>query len=582
MGAVYDYLIIGGGTAGLTLAARLTEEPEVSVAVIEAGSYYQINSPLILSTPFSGVGFTGTSPKDTHQDIDWSFVTSPQAGANDRQLHYARGKCLGGCSGRHLMIYQRPDEGSLQRWADSVGDQSFNYHHMLPYYQKSCNFTAPNVDATPQHANVKYRPSAFGTNGGPLHISYPNSIRPFSTYLGSAFSEIGIPHADDFNSGKLNGSQFCSLTIDPTTATRCSSQTAFLDACQARPNFKVFRNTLAQKIVFDNDKRAVGVNIDPGLFLRARKEVILSAGAFQSPQLLMISGVGPAATLDDLGIPVIANRPGIGQNMSDHVMFGPSYRVKVKTLPNELADPTQVLAVLDNYFRSARGPLTSQGCDFMAWEKVPRNMVSADASEYLSTLPASCPDLEYLAVDAYFGDYSSPLFRSPADGYPQDGLDYTSIVVAPTTPKSRGSVTIKTAKATDLPVINPNWLTDPIDAEIAVAGYKRVRRIFETAALKDILADAVEYFPGPAVETDEQILEMIRKSLVPVFHASTTCRMGKVYDPNAVVDAKARVIGVSGLRVVDTSSFALLPPGHPQSTVYAFAEKIADDIKRGD
>lgn len=479
------------------------------------------------------------------------------------------------------MIYQRPDEGSLQQWADIVGDQSFNYQHMLPYYQKSCKFTAPDPNVTPPNANIKYRSSAFEPNGGPLLISYPNDIRPFSTYLGSAFSEIGIPHANDFNSGELNGSQFCTMTMDPKSAIRCSSQTAFLDACQGRPNFKVFRDTLAEKIIFDDEKRATGVKIDSGLFLKARKEVILSAGAFQSPQLLMISGIGPAATLDSFGIPVVADRPGVGQNMSDHIMFGPSYRVKVKTLANELGDPTQVLAILNNYFLNARGPLASQGCDFLAWEKVSRSMVSTDAGKYLSTLPASWPDLEYIAVDAYFGDYSSPLFRAAA-GYPQDGLDYASIVVAPTAPRSRGSVTIKTAKATDLPVINPNWLTDPIDAEIAVAGYKRARQLFQTAALRDILADPVEYFPGSTIETDEQILETIRKSLVPVFHASTTCRMGKVDDPDAVVDAKARVIGVSGLRVVDTSSFALLPPGHPQSTVYALAEKIADDIKRGD
>ncbi|KAH8896368.1 choline dehydrogenase [Thozetella sp. PMI_491] len=578
MGAVYDYVIIGGGTAGLTLAARLSEESEISVAVIEAGNYYQIDSPLLLSTPMSGVGFTGTSPGDIHQGIDWSFVTAPQEGANHRQLHYARGKCLGGSSARNIMIYQRPDKGSLQKWADVVEDESFSYDRMLPYYRKSCKFTAP----SPQpNANVSYNPDAFGANEGPLHLSYSNNLRPFSTYLGAAFSEIGIPNAIDFSSGELNGSQFCLLTLDPNTATRCSSQAAFLEACQARPNLKVFRKTLAQKIIFDADKRAIGVDIDSGLFLRARKEVILSAGAFQSPQLLMISGIGPAATLEGLDIPVIANRPGVGQNLSDHAMFGPSYRVKVKTLPNELADPAQVLPILDNYFRNAQGPLTSQGADFMAWEKVPRDMVSMDAKAYLSQVPTSCPDLEYLAIDAYFGQYSSPLFRAETE-YPQDGQDYVSIVVSPTAPRSRGSVTIKTAKASDLPVIDPNWMTDPIDAEIAVAGYKRVRQLFKTKALKNVLADAVEYFPGPGVETDEQILELIRKSLVPVFHASTTCRMGRVDDPDAVVDTKARVIGVKGLRVVDASSFALLPPGHPQSTVYALAEKIADDIKRGD
>ncbi|KAI4601521.1 hypothetical protein KJ359_011651 [Pestalotiopsis sp. 9143b] len=292
----------------------------------------------------------------------------------------------------------------------------------------------------------------------------------------------------------------------------------------------------------------------------------------------MVSGLGPAATLKGLDIPVIADRPGVGQNLSDHAMFGPSYRVKVKTLVSELANP---MPLLDNYFRNAKGPLTSQGADFMTFEKLPQDMVSTDAKAYLSKMPESCPDIEYLAVDAYFGQYSSPLLRAAAE-YPTDGKDYVSIVVSPTAPRSRGSVTIKTSKASDPPVIDPNWMTDPIDAEIAIAGYKRVRQVFKTKALKSILDDDVEYYPGPGVETDEQILEQIRQSLVPVFHASTTCRMGKIDDPDAVVDSKAKVIGVKGLRVVDASSFALLPPGHPQSTVYALAEKIADDIKRGE
>ncbi|KAK6193318.1 hypothetical protein LQW54_012580 [Pestalotiopsis sp. IQ-011] len=387
-----------------------------------------------------------------------------------------------------------------------------------------------------------------------------------------------VPNASDFSGGELKGSQFCLLTLDPNTAARCSSQAAFLEACQARPNLKVFRKTLVQKIIFDSDERAIGVDIDSGLFLRARKEVIFSAGALKSPQLLMVSGVGPAATLKDLDIPVIANRPGVGKNLSDHTMFGPSYHVNVKTLVSELANP---MPLLDNYFRNAKGPLTSQGADFMAFENLPRDMVSTDAQAYLSKMPASCPDIEYLAVDAYFGQYSSPLLRAAAE-YPPDGKDYYSKVVSPTAPGSRGSVTIKSSRASDSPVINPKWMTDPIDAEIAVAGYKRVRQVFKTEALKSVLAEDVEYYPGPGVETDEQILDQIRKSLVPVFHASTTCRMGKIDDPDAVVDRKARVIGVKGLRVMDASSFAFLPPGYPQSTVYALAEKIADDIKRGE
>ncbi|KAI1385485.1 choline dehydrogenase [Hypoxylon trugodes] len=579
MEATYDFVIVGGGTAGLVLAARLSENPNISVAVVEAGSYYQITNPLISSVPLGAVGFTGSSPKDVNPGVDWGFVTAPQSAANNRVVHYPRGKCLGGSSGRNLMMYHRPDEGSLQQWADIVGDESYNFKSMLPYYQKSCRFTAPDPKLNPD-ANVRYKLDAFVPTGGPLHISYPNNVRPFSTYLGSAFDEIGIPHAEDFNSGTLVGSQFCTLTVDPTSATRSSSQTAFLDACQARPNIKVFRQTLAKKIIFDDNKRATGIQAE-GLLIKARKEVILSAGAFQSPQLLMVSGIGPAATLNEHGIPVIVDRPGVGQNMTDHLMFGPSYRVAVPTVPSVLADSEKAIPALFNFFNFAQGPLTNNGSDYIAFEKIPIDLLSKEASDILSKLPSSWPDTEYFAVDGYFGDFANPFMRGASNGYPTDAYDYASIIIAPTAPRSRGSVTIKSADVNDLPIINPNWLTDPVDIEVAVAAFKRVRAVFATKAMKDVLADPVEYFPGPAVKTDEQILDIIRKTVTTEFHASTTCRMGKTDDSTAVVDSKARVIGVSGLRVVDASSFALLPPGHPQSTVYAFAEKIADDIKFG-
>ncbi|KAI1127336.1 choline dehydrogenase [Nemania abortiva] len=481
-------------------------------------------------------------------------------------------------SGRNTMMYQRPDKGSLQQWADIVGDESYNFQNMLPYYKRSCKFTAPDSTVS-SDSTVRYKPEAFLEGGGPLHVSYPNNLRPFSTHLGSAFNEIGIPRAEDFNSGTLEGSQFCTVTIDPATALRSSAQTAFLDMCQARPNIKVFRQTLAKKIIFDEEKKAVAVDIDSDLRLTVKKEVIVCAGAFQSPQILMLSGIGPAAALKELGIPVISDLPGVGQNMTDHAMFGPSYRVKVQTLPSVFADPAQVIPAAMDYFVNARGPLTSQAADYIAFEKVPRDMISKEATEALSKLPQSWPDLEYFTIDAYFGNYSSPLLRQPEAGYPSDKHDYASIVVSPCAPRSRGTVTLKSRNITDLPLVNPNWLTDPIDIEVAIAGYKRVREAFASATIKEILADQTEYFPGPEVQTDDQILSIIRNSLVPTFHASTTCRMGKLEDPEAVVDTNASVIGVTGLRVVDASSFAILPPGHPQSTVYAFAEKISDKIK---
>jgi choline dehydrogenase-like flavoprotein len=380
----------------------------------------------------------------------------------------------------------------------------------------------------------------------------------------------------DFNHGALLGAQYCATTVDPATATRSSAQTAFLDLCQARPNIKVFQNTLIKKIIFDESKRGVGVVAEAGLRLNANREIILSAGAFQSPQLLMVSGVGPAETLEKLNIPIIADRPGVGQNLEDHIMYGPSYRIKLTSIATEISDPTKVIPNLYDYFTKAQGPLTHSGTDFVAWEKLPRELLSEQALNTLANQPDSFPDIEYMAMDAFYGDYSSPLFK----GGPKDGFNYVTLLIAPMALRSRGSVTIKSADTADLPIVDPNWLTDSVDKEIAVAGFKRARQLFASNSIKSILADPVEYCPGPFVETDQQILDHIRSTLSPLFHASATCKMGRAEDPSAVVDNKGIVYGVSGVRVVDTSSFAMLPSGHPQAMVYAFAEKMADEIKK--
>ncbi|KAH8911654.1 GMC oxidoreductase [Coniochaeta sp. PMI_546] len=573
--ATYDYVIVGGGTAGLTVAARLTEDPSITVAVIEAGSLYEVTSPLLSTLPAGDVIFAGASPLDTNPLVDWNFVTTPQAGANGRELHYPRGKCLGGSSARNFMIYQRPDVGSLQLWADSIGDQSYAFDALLPYFKKSCTFTPPGPTRA-ANATTQFDPSAFSPSGGPLHVSYANYAGPFSSWMQPALNEIGIPTAVDFNSGTVMGAQYCSSTIDPNTEMRESSQTSFLNAAATRPNLSVYQATLAQKIIFSASKRATGVAI-PGATLTAQKEVILSAGAFQSPQLLMVSGVGPVSLLTSLGIPTVADRPGVGQNLTDHVFFGPAYRVEVDTFTKLANDPAYLLAQFaTEYTLLKQGPLTNPVSDFLGWEKAPRNMITPSAAAVLDTYPASWPEIEYISGPGYIGNFQNLLLQQPKDGY-----QYATILAALVAPQSRGNVTISSDTTLDLPVINPNWLTDPTDASVAVAAYKRVRAAFASSAMRPVLADPVEYFPGPEVQTDAQILDTIRNSVHTVYHAACTCRMGRRDDPNAVVDSHARVIGVSGLRVVDASSFALLPPGHPQSTIYAFAEKIADEIRDG-
>jgi choline dehydrogenase len=475
------------------------------------------------------------------------------------------------------MIYQRGDRGSYQRWADAIGDQSYTFDNLLPYFKKSVQFTPPKTPPRAANASAEFNAGAFDPVGGPLQVSYANYAGPFSSYMEGGLNAIGIPDTQDFNSGNLLGAQYCSSTINPNNQKRDSSQTSFLNAAQNRPNLKVYSITLAKKILFNADKRATGVRISTGATISARREVILSAGAFQSPQLLMVSGVGPRATLQQFGIPVVADRPGVGQGMQDHIFFGPSYRVKVQTFTRLANDPLYVAAQFAfDYSLLKQGPLTNPVCDYLGWEKAPRNLISDAAAAVLNTYPASWPEIEYLSAPGYVGNFQSLFLQQPKDGY-----QYATILGGIVAPQSRGNVTIVSADTSDLPLINPNWLTDPVDQSVALAIYKRARQAFATPAMRAGLADLTEYFPGPAVKTDAQILNTIRDTLHTIWHASCTCRMGKSDDQTAVVDSKARVYGMSGLRVVDASSFALLPPGHPQSTVYAFAEKIADEIKKG-
>lgn len=241
-------------------------------------------------------------------------------------------------SARNYMIYQRGTKGCFDQWAAAVGDQSYTFDALLPYFKKSVTFTAPGSSPSSSrfhNSTADFNPSAFsssGSGGGPLQVSYPNYAQPFSTWLEPALKEIGVDTVKDFNSGELLGCQYCSCTIDPKTEKRASSQNTFLKAAKGRRNLKVYYLSRAKKVVFNDDKKATGVVVAsddvPGQYVvRARKEVILSAGAFQSPQLLMVSGIGPKDELEKFGIPVIKNLPGVGQGMQDHVFFGPTWYV---------------------------------------------------------------------------------------------------------------------------------------------------------------------------------------------------------------------------------------------------------------
>ena len=413
-----------------------------------------------------------------------------------------------------------------------------------------------------------------------MQISWSNWANPIATWANKALSAAGMPSIPGFNSGRLIGHAWASMTINPVTQQRSSSQSSFLDDAMRNTDIVVYTQTLGKQILFDSNKTATGVLVTTGgqpYSLSARKEVILSAGTFQSPQLLMVSGVGPREILENHNITVVSDLPGVGQNLWDQVYSGVSFRVNVQTSSRINNDKVYAAQVAQDYLNNQTGPLTAVG-GFLGFEKLPisyrHSLTAATQSRLNSSFPTDWPEIEYLVENSFDG-YNT----NYTDVDPNDGYQYATISAAVVAPFSRGNVSISSADAGDPPIINPNWLTDPADIELAIAGFKRVRQLWK---LMNGTTIGEEYFPGTAnVSSDEEILDFIRKALVTLWHAAGTCKMGKDGDINSVVDSRARVKGVSGLRVVDASVFPLLPPGHPQATVYAIAEKVADDILMG-
>lgn len=253
--------------------------------------------------------------------IDWRFLTTPQTALANRTVHYTRGKCLGGSSARNYMVYQRGTVGTFDKWAEEVGDESWTWENVYPYYQRSTHFTPANTALRAANASLGLvdETASFLPNGGPLQVSLPNYAQPWSSFLPEGFEELGI-HALEkgTNAGALIGYAYVTMTEDPSDQTRSSSESSFLRTALRSPSLTVYTHALAKQVVFDEGKTARAVSVDVAgmqFQLNATKEVILSAGAFQSPQLLMVSGVGPSSTLEKYGIPVVADRPGVGQNM---------------------------------------------------------------------------------------------------------------------------------------------------------------------------------------------------------------------------------------------------------------------------
>ncbi|KAJ5334398.1 Glucose-methanol-choline oxidoreductase [Penicillium brevicompactum] len=494
--ATFDYVVVGGGTAGLTIASRLAEH-QYQVAVVEAGGYYEYMYPLARVPGACSLG-AGADVRTT-TPIDWGFMVHGAPGANFRDIHYPRGKCLGGSSASNFMIYQRPSKQSLEVWAELVNDSSYLFDNVLPYFKKTVSFSPP-FGTRFANATPLFNATSFDHDGQPVQVSYPKYATPFSTWVKRGMSEVGIEEVEDFNSGSLMGHQYCAMTIQQADASRSSSESAFLQTGFRFGSWTVYQFAMAKKIIFDANHRATGVVVEQGnqFILSARREVIICAGAFQSPQLLMVSGLGPAEIIHAHGIDLVVDLPGVGQNMWDHVFFGPSYEVNVPTLGMLNNDLISMLVQVEMWLLGGNGILTNPSTDYIAFEKLPkasRSQFSDMNEQDLAWFPSDWPEVEYIAGSAFEGNFSDPYAEQPRNG------KYATVAGVLVAPTSRGNITIRSADMADPPTINPN------------------------------------------------------------------CR--------------ARVFGVTGLRVVDASSFPVLPPGHPQSTVYMLAEKIAADIISG-
>ncbi|KAK8848601.1 GMC oxidoreductase [Apiospora arundinis] len=431
------------------------------------------------------------------------------------------------------MSYLRGTKSSYQRLADLVGDQDWTFDNLLKYFKKSCRLIPPNLEKRNNtNVTVTYDPTVFDPNGGPLHVSWNNWVDPTLTVMSKAVEEAGLsPSSKGFSSGELVGhGAWIPSTINPGNAHRSSSESSFLrNAIQGGGTLVVYTHTQARRIRFERSSppRAIGVEVETrGLqySLNAAKEVIISAGTFHSPQLLMVSGIGPKAVLDSQSIPVIVDSPGVGQNLVDPVQIAVSHAVNTPSGQSLTADPVLAPHYVKQYLEDASGPFSS-AAGYLAAERIPprlRSALSAGAQEKLAGYPADWPEIMYI-VGSFLGHNLATIGATAA---------WMPITF------SRGNITLRSDD------------------------------------------DGPELLPGAGVQTDQQVLDYIRQSATPIWHPAGTCAMGRSGEDGAVVDSKARVFGVEGLRVCDASVLPFTIPAHPQGSLYALAEKIADDIKK--
>lgn len=528
MSDTYDFVIVGAGSGGSTLAGRLSEDKNTSVALLDAGGK---NDNWVVTTPFALVLMV-TKPIN-----NWAFNTVPQKGLNGRIGYQPRGKGLGGSSAINAMVYIRGHRADYDQWA-SLGNPGWSWSDVLPYFKRA----EDNADFDGE----------FHGKGGPLSVAKLRTDNPVQQTFLQAAQEAQFRLRDDFNGDDHEGLGIYQVT--QKNGERCSAARAYVHPHMGtRPNLRVETFAHATRILFEG-KRAVGVEYMQGKekkVLRARREVIVASGAFQSPQLLMLSGVGDAAALGRHGIASVHHLPGVGQNLQDHIDFVFGYMSDNPNLNGlSLKQVPRLLRAIGQYRRERRGPMTSN---------------FAECGGFLKTRP----DLDIPDIQLHFG-------MAMADDHGRkrhNGTGFTCHVCL-LRPKSRGEVTLGSADPLAAPLIDPNFFGDPADLETMVAGFKTTRRLMETPALRALQKQEM-YTAG--VKTDDDIRNILRARADTVYHPVGTCKMGS--DAMAVVDAKLKVHGMEGLRVVDASIMPTLVGGNTNAPTIMIGEKAADIIK---